>query len=148
MAGDAPSAVQALHGGGGQAHVELAPGQSVRDGVVVPVDLDVVVDVDPDLLPLGEHVALGGQRAKRRTVELLKQRAPRSRELAERAFVEPFQQPGDGGVELGQREERAVAKRGQDPALDDLHGHLHLRLVNYLQMQAVPLDGMTFGAPA
>ena len=39
------------------AHVELAPGQRVRDGVVVPVDLDVVVDVHPDLLPLGEHVA-------------------------------------------------------------------------------------------
>ena len=108
----------------------------------------MVVDVDPDLLPLGEHVALGGQRAKGGTVELLEHRAPRARELAERALVEPFQQPGDGVVELGQREERSVAKRGQDPAFHDLHGHLHLRLVNYLQIQTVPLDGMTFGALA
>ena len=95
----------------------------------MPVDLDVVVDVDPGLLPLGEHVALGRERAKGGTLELLEQRAPRPRELAERARVEPFEQPGDGGVELGEREERSVAKRGQDPALYDLHGDLHLRLV-------------------
>ena len=76
VARDALAAVQELHGGGGEAHVELAPHQGVRDRVVVPVDLDVVVDVDPDLLPLGEHVALGGQRAKGGTVELLEQRAP------------------------------------------------------------------------
>ena len=126
MACHAPPAVQALHGGGGETNIELSAHQGVGDGVVVPVDLDVVVDVDPDLLPLGEHVALGGQRAKCRTLKLLEHRAPRPRELAERALVEPFQQPGDGGVELG---ERAVTQRGQDPALHDLHGDLHLRLV-------------------
>ena len=76
VAGHALPAVQALHGVGGQACVELAPDQGVGDGVVMAVDLDVVVDVDPDLLPLGEHVALGGQRAKRGAVELLEQRAP------------------------------------------------------------------------
>ena len=129
VARDAPSAVQALHGGGGQAHVELAAHQGVGDGVVVPVDLDVVVDVDPDLLPLGEHVTLGRQRAEGGAVELLEQRTPRPRELAERARVESFKQLRDGGVELGQREERSVAKRGQDPALHDLHSDLHLRLV-------------------
>ena len=58
VAGDALAAVQALHGGGGQAHVELATDEGVRDGVVVVLDLDVVVDVDPRLLPLGKHVLL------------------------------------------------------------------------------------------
>ena len=76
VAGHALAAVDALHGVGGDARVELAPDQGVGDGVVVALDLDVVVDVDPDLLPLGEHVALGGQRAKRRAVDLLEQRAP------------------------------------------------------------------------
>ena len=52
------------------------PTRAWGDGVVVALDLDVVVDIDPDLLPLGEHVALGGQRAKRGAVELLEQRAP------------------------------------------------------------------------
>ena len=76
VAGHALAAVQALHDVGGDARVELAPDQGVGNGVVVALDLDVVVDVDPNLLPLGEHVALGGQRAKRGAVELLEQRAP------------------------------------------------------------------------
>ena len=129
MAGHALAAVQALHGVGGEAHVELAPGEGVRDGVVVPADLDVVVDVDPDLLPLGEHVALGGQRAKRGAVELLEQRAPRPRELAERARVEPLKELGNRSVELGQREQRAMTKRSQYPALDHLHAYFDLGLV-------------------
>ena len=148
VAGDALAAVQALHGVGGETHVDFAPHQGVRDGVVVAFDLDVVVDVDPCLLPLGEHVALGGKGAKGGTVELFEQRAPRAGELAERAVVEPFEQRGDGCVEFGEREERAVAKCGEDPSLDHLHADLGLGLVNYLQMQAVPSDGMTFGASA
>ena len=43
--------------------------------------------------------------------------------------VEPLEQLGDRGVELGQREEGALAQRGQDPALDQLHRHLDLGLV-------------------
>ena len=66
-------AVDALHGGGGHAHVELATDEGVRDGVVVLLDLDVVVDVDSRFLPLGKHVALCGKGAKRGTVELLEQ---------------------------------------------------------------------------
>ena len=65
MAGHALAAVEAFHGGGGQAHVELAPDEGVGDGVVVALDLDVVVDVDSGLLPFGEHVALGGKGSKR-----------------------------------------------------------------------------------
>ena len=43
MAGDAPAAVEAFDGAGGQSDVELASDQRVRDGVVVPVHLDVAV---------------------------------------------------------------------------------------------------------
>ena len=123
------AAVQTLHGGDGEAHVDLAPDQGVRDGVVVAVDLDVVVDVHTRLLPLGEHVALSGKRAKCRALGLLEQLTPRPRELAERARVEPLEELRDRGVELGEREERAVAQRGQDPALDYLHPHLGLGLI-------------------
>ena len=62
------------------------------------VHFDVVVDVDPRFLPLGEHVTLGGKGPKRGTVELLEQLTPRARELAERAGVEPLQQLRDRGV--------------------------------------------------
>lgn len=121
--------VEALHGGRGQAYVELASNQGVGDAVVVAVDFAVVVDVDSGLFPLGEHVALGRKGTQRRAVGLLEQRTPRARELAERAGVEPFKEPGDGGVEFAEGEERAVAKRSQDPALNDLHADLDLGLV-------------------
>ena len=41
-----------------------------------------------------------------------------------------------------------MSKAGKNPAFDDLHRDFYFGFVNYLQMQAVPLDGMTFGAPA
>ena len=78
MAGDAAAAVEALDGTGGQPDVELATDQRVRDGVVVAVDLDVVVDVDADGLPLGEDVGGVGQGPQRRPVELLELGAPRA----------------------------------------------------------------------
>ena len=61
MAGDALAAMEALDGAGRQSDVELAADERVRDRAVVPVDLDVVVDVRPDGLPLGEDVGAGGQ---------------------------------------------------------------------------------------
>ena len=59
MAGDALPAVEELDGVGGESGVELAPDEGVGDGVVVAFELDVVVDVHADLLPLGEDVGLG-----------------------------------------------------------------------------------------
>ena len=41
-----------------------------------------------------------------------------------------------------------MSKAGKNPAFDDLHRDFYFGFVNYLQMQAVPPDGMTFGAPA
>jgi hypothetical protein len=33
----------------------------VRDAVVMAVDLDVIINVDAGLIPLGEFISLGGQ---------------------------------------------------------------------------------------
>ena len=63
VAGDALAAMEALDGAGRQSDVELAADERVRDRVVVPVDLDVVVHGHPDGLPLGEDVGAVGQRA-------------------------------------------------------------------------------------
>ena len=59
VTGDALAAVEALDGAGRQSDVELSSDQRVGDGVVVPVDLDVVVDVHAGGLPLGEDVGSG-----------------------------------------------------------------------------------------
>ena len=60
VAGDALAAMEALDGAGRQSDVELAADERVRDRVVVPVDLDVVVHGHADGLPLGEDVAARG----------------------------------------------------------------------------------------
>ena len=152
MAGDALAAVEALDGAGSQSEVELTPDQGVRCRVVVPVDFDVVVDVQARTLPLGEDVRAGGQRAQRRLVDLVEVRAPRPGELPERAGAEPVEQLDDRGVELGQREERAMAKGGQYPPLDDLNGHFRLRLIlridNLLFASVLPPVTRPAGCPA
>ena len=94
------------------------------------LDLDVVVDMDPCLLPLGVFVRVDRQRAQGRFIQLLKQGAPVARQFPEGApLFSRLQQLADGAVQLGQGEALAVAQRGQDPTLHYLHGDLGFRLV-------------------
>ena len=67
VAGDALAAVEELDGALGVSGVELACDEGVGDGVVVA--FDVMVDVHAHLLPLGEDVSVGWQRAQRRAVD-------------------------------------------------------------------------------
>ncbi|MCY1369081.1 hypothetical protein D9M69_561000 [compost metagenome] len=95
----------------------------------MPLDLDVVVDMHPRLLPLGIDVGLFRQRAQHGPIQGLEGRVPGARQLAKRSAVEPLQQHGDGAVEFIQGKELAVAQGGEDPALDHLHADLGLGLV-------------------
>ena len=52
VGGDALAAVEEFDGVGGVSGEEWAPDQAMGDGVVVAVELDVVVEVHADLLPL------------------------------------------------------------------------------------------------
>ena len=54
--------MQHLYGLRGEAHVHFLTYQRVGDAVEVAVDLDVVVDVDAGLLPLGVFEGRRGQR--------------------------------------------------------------------------------------
>ncbi|MCY1365997.1 hypothetical protein D9M69_528730 [compost metagenome] len=58
VAGHPLIAVEALHRPRCQAHLQLLLHQLVGHRVVMPLDLDVVVDVHPYLLPLGRDVGL------------------------------------------------------------------------------------------
>lgn len=80
--------------------------------------VDVVVDVHPGLLPLGELVALSGERLQGRLVKLLEEGAPASPELLEGAAVEIFGQWPYGQIQFGRAEEDVVPEWRQDPALD------------------------------
>ena len=67
---DPYAAMEDLYCHGGVASVQLLPHQLKGDAVIMPIDLDVIVDVGSNRLPLCEDVALG-QRFERRPVELL-----------------------------------------------------------------------------
>jgi hypothetical protein len=73
VCGDAPAAMEQLDGLGGDPGADRLADQLMRHRVVVLGDLDVIVDADPALLPLGELVALDRQAAECRLVELTEQ---------------------------------------------------------------------------
>lgn len=90
QAQDAQAGVEALHGAGRQTHLQLLLHQLVGHRVVMPVDLDVVVDVHPSLLPLGIDVGLLRQRAQGRAIQAVEGRLSGARQLLERPLVEPL----------------------------------------------------------
>ena len=59
-----------------QADLDGGVNQRVRDGVIVPVDLDVIIDVDARVTPVGVDVAIARERLQRRPIEPLEERAP------------------------------------------------------------------------
>ncbi len=61
-------------------------------------------------------------------LDRLEQLAPALADLAHDLDIELGHALPDGGVELVEREELPVAQPRQHEALDDLHGHFHLRL--------------------
>jgi hypothetical protein len=60
-----------------QADLDGGVDQGVRDGVIVAVDLDVIIDVDARVAPVGVDVAIAWERLQRRPIKLLEERAPR-----------------------------------------------------------------------
>jgi hypothetical protein len=95
----------------------------------VLVDLDVVVEPDPALLPLGEDVGLGRQRLERRSFQIIEQSATACTEMARCAGIDLRYEFGDGLVQCGEREELSVAQLGDDEASRDLNRDLHFGLV-------------------
>ena len=66
------------------------------------VDLDVVVDVHPDLFPFGVDISLVRQRLQGGLVAGLEEGAPGAWELVEGALIETLEQLADSDIELGE----------------------------------------------
>lgn len=73
VGGDTPAAMEQLDGLGGDPSADLLADQLMRDRVVVPGDLDVVVDAGSAFLPLGILIGPGREGLKGRLVDLLEQ---------------------------------------------------------------------------
>ena len=103
----------------------------MRDGVIVAVDLDVVVDVDARLAPVGVDEALAPAAAAA-PADRTARRASRREAPAvalHRPGIESREQLGDPGVQRGQGEEGLVPQPRENPAFGDLHGDFDLRFV-------------------
>lgn len=86
-----------LDGLGVEPGVDLLPAQGVRGAVVVPLDVDVVVDADGGLLPLAVLEGPRRQGPKRRLLHRLEQRPARPFQLPEGTVVEALK-GGSGSV--------------------------------------------------
>jgi len=138
---DAMVVVENLNRGGREAGLDLLTLQLIGDAVVVTIDFDVVVDVDPYLLPLGYHIALGGQWLQCGAIQCGIERGS-----AEGALIQAFQQRGQSLVEIGEREELFVPQYGDQPAFCQEDGGLDFRFIECCQLQAVPIDRLVGSA--
>src|SRR5215471_5442319 len=82
------------------AHPQFLAHQRIRHRVEVGLDLDVVVDAGPALLPLGEDVRLRGKMLEGGALHLLEQCATAGAEMARHAIVDLRNEPADGFIEL------------------------------------------------
>ena len=115
----------------GEPHIELVFHQGIRDGVIMPLDIDMVIDIDAGAFPLGVFIRLGRQGTQCRAVNGGKQAVSRPRQLLEGARVEHAQEGRNRFIGLRERKEGVVAKPSENPALDHLHTHFHFGLVSW-----------------
>ena len=105
MGGDAFAELKDFDGGGGEASLQLLTGELIGNAVVMPVDLDVVIDVGADGFPIGHHIAFGRQRLKSGPIHFDEQRSASAVAFAKSTMIQLFEQFVDGLVQFRQREE-------------------------------------------
>ncbi len=115
VAGDPLTLMVDRHSAVGGLDFDFLLYQVVRDGVIVLVVLDVVIDMYPCFFDVGVLVRLGRQGPQRRFIQLF--------ELAASCAGEFFEGPL---VQGSQGKEGLMAQVGHDPAFDDLYRHLGL----------------------
>ena len=99
----------------------------------MPLDLDVIVDVRTDLLPLRQDVALHRQGTQGGLVHLFEQAGPAGiSAFPEGPPVQAIQQGRNGFVEVSQSRELGVTQHRDNPALGYLYAGLDLGLISGL----------------
>src|SRR5512139_485316 len=127
--GDSTALEEDLYGGVGKPNVELFVDQLIRDTVVVVVQFDVVIDIDPGTLPVGIDIGVNRERFESRFFERFEQDPSGAFELLKGTVIECFQLFGDGLLQFAEAEEGSVPQWSQDPVLHLLHSGFDLGLV-------------------
>ena len=113
----------------GVSDLNLLADQPMRHAVVVPLELDVVVDPNSGFLPDAVVVGLGRKSPHRREIIPLEDLSPVACQLLEGSAVDRLQTFLQGLIELVQAVEDLIARGGQDLAFSDQDTGLRLRLV-------------------
>src|SRR5271155_2259872 len=88
VTGNPLALIEDLHRRLRAARLDLLAHQLIRRAVVVAAKLDVIIQVDPRLLPLSKFKRPEWQRLQRRPIDVSIQLGTRSGKLAERTIVE------------------------------------------------------------
>jgi hypothetical protein len=130
MGGDPLALAEQFDGARRDAGLDLLAREAPGNGVIMPFDLDVVIQAGAPDPPFGEDIALRRQQPERRAVDLLEQLPPCAPDTAQYpAIVQIGQQLADRRIDLGQAAKDAMTQPTQKPAFDNAHRRLDLRLV-------------------
>jgi len=111
--GDASALCKHSTRGVGVTRHEVLTDERVRNAVVMPLDIDVVVDVTFTWPPLGIFIALAGSGLKAGRSMASNASARQARQFLERRRFRSTSCSGDRDVKLGEREELGVRKRAR-----------------------------------
>ena len=100
MARHPDTAMEHLDRGGAEARPEFLAHQRMRYAVVMPIDIEVIIEGGAHTFPLGVDIRCRRQRPHRRPIQRLEHKAPGTGQLLERPLVQFDEQWPDGCVQL------------------------------------------------
>ena len=129
MRRDAPVVTVDLHRRIGESGFEHLPDKLIGHTVVVVLDLDVVIDVDPTILPVADLIAPARQGQQHRTIEALKQHAATCPEMLHGPIIELIELGANRAIELPEAEKDHIAQPRQNPTLGHQYRIFDFRLI-------------------
>ena len=106
-----------LHRGGCDPHIHLLSDQLIGYAIVMAVNLDMIVDIDPGLFPFGVLIPARRKGFECGLVQGLEKVSAGGIEFFKPAVIQVRESVGNGLIELGNAEEGMVSQRCQDPSL-------------------------------
>jgi hypothetical protein len=126
MGGHTFAAVQNLHDRCRVGSFHLLANELIGCGIVVAFHLYVIVQADPDFLPLREHVGVRRQASQRGPIELLIPLRTRAGQFPERSPIQFVDQFPNRFVQLPQTEKLTLPEYGHlFPVAALVHNLLH-----------------------
>ncbi len=120
VSGNSLALVEDLDRIGGDTSLDLLAGKAIGNGIIVPLDLDVIIQPGAPDTPFGKDITFDRQRSQSRTIKLLEQLAARGADTAQNALIiEIMEQLANRRIDLGQTIEDAMAQPAQQPTFDD-----------------------------